>query len=102
MPLKVHALYKLLPTLRAVASPLEETLTKPSVTEFIIWDTRTFYLKKITEYAVDPSKSNCMLYIDQLHIQSQSAILLETCYLEERLKETTTTGQLDLYGQVLF
>ena len=61
-----------LPTLRAVATSLERNLTKPSVTE-LLSGTRELYLKKI-------HKSNCMLYMDQLYIQSQSVIPVAICF----------------------
>lgn len=88
-----------LPTLRAVASSLERNLTKPSVTE-LLSGTRELYLKKITEYAVDPQKQLYALHGSAVHTITErhtSGNMLS----EERLKNTTTTGQLDLYGQVL-
>jgi len=88
-----------LPTLRAVATSLERNLTKPSVTE-LLSGTRELYLKKITEYAVDPQKQLYALHGSAVHTITErhtSGNMLS----EERLKNTTTTGQLDLYGQVL-
>lgn len=88
-----------LPTLRAVATSLERNLTKPSVTE-LLSGTRELYLKKITEYAVDPQKQLYALHGSAVHTITErhtSGNMLS----EERLKNTTTTGQFDLYGQVL-
>lgn len=55
-----------LPTLRAVASSLERNLTKPSITE-LLSGTRELYLKKITEYAIDPQKQLYALYESAVH-----------------------------------
>ena len=88
-----------LPTLRAVATSLERNLTKPSVTE-LLSGTRELYLKKITEYAVNPQKQLYALHGSAVHTITErhtSGNMLS----EERLKNTTTTGQFDLYGQVL-
>lgn len=88
-----------LPTLRAVATSLERNLTKPSVTE-LLSGTRELYLKKITEYAVDPQKQLYALHGSAVHTITErhtSGNMLS----EERLKNTTTTGKFDLYGQVL-
>ena len=42
-----------LPTLRAIAKSLDRKIKQPSVTELIA-GVRETYLKKVTEYAVDP------------------------------------------------
>ena len=42
-----------LPTLRAIAKSLDRKLKQPSVTELIV-GVREIYLKRVTEYAVDP------------------------------------------------
>ena len=49
-----HQRCMFLPTLRAVANSLERKISEPTVTE-LISGTRETFLKKTSEYAVDPS-----------------------------------------------
>ena len=67
-----------LPTLRAVANSLVRNISEPTVTELIA-GTRETFLKKTTDYAVDPA----------------------SILSEERLKDEITSGQFDLFGKIL-
>lgn len=88
-----------LPTLRAVANSLDRKLTEPTVTELIA-GTRETYLKKISNYAVDPSSVLYALQGQAIHSinekNTQGEILSE-----ERLKDDITSGQFDLFGKIL-
>ena len=88
-----------LPTLRAVANSLDRKLSEPTVTELIA-GTRETFLKKTTDYAVDPASVLYALQGQAVHSinerHSQGAILSE-----ERLKDDITSGQFDLFGKIL-
>ena len=82
-----------LPTLRAIAKSLHRDITEPTVTELIA-GVRETYLKKTTDYAVNPQS---VLYA--LHGQSVHA-MHEHCtqgdmLSEIRLKDTLTSGKFD-------
>lgn len=88
-----------LPTLRAIAKSLHRDIAEPTVTELIA-GVRETYLKKTTDYAVNPQS---VLYA--LHGQGVHAIH-ERCtqgdmLSEIRLKDTLTSGKFDLYGKIL-
>lgn len=88
-----------LPTLRAVANSLDRKLSEPTVTELIA-GTRETFLKKTTNYAVDPASVLYALHGQAVHSineqQTQGDILSE-----ERLKDEITSGQFDLFGKIL-
>lgn len=88
-----------LPTLRAVANSLDRKLTAPTVTELIA-GTRETFLKKTTDYAVDPASVLYALHGQAVHTinerHTQGDILSE-----ERLKDEITSGQFDLFGKIL-
>ena len=88
-----------LPTLRAVANSLDRKIAEPTVTELIAGSRET-YLKKTTNYAVDPSSILYALQGQAIHSinesHTQGSILSE-----ERLKDDITSGQFDLYGKIL-
>ena len=88
-----------LPTLRAVANSLDRNISEPTVTELIA-GTRETFLKKTTDYAVDPASVLYALHGQAVHSineqHTQRAILSE-----ERLKDEITSGQFDLYGKIL-
>ena len=88
-----------LPTLRAVAKSLDRKLSEPTVTELIA-GTRETFLKKTTDYAVDPASVLYALHGQAIHSinerHTQGAILSE-----ERLKDDITSGQFDLFGKIL-
>lgn len=88
-----------LPTLRAIAKSVNRKLDTPSITE-LLNGTRELYLKKITDYAINPQ--------DQLYALHGSAVhtINETnsdgnMLSEERIFSSSTSGQLDIYGQIL-
>ena len=88
-----------LPTLRAVANSLDRKISEPTVTELIA-GTRETFLKKTTDYAVDPASILYALHGQAIHSineqQTHGAILSE-----ERLKDDITSGQFDLFGKIL-
>ncbi len=88
-----------LPTLRAVANSLDRKISEPTVTELIA-GVRETYLKKTSEYAVEPSSVLYALQGQAIHTinerNTQGNILSE-----ERLKDEVTSGQFDLYGKIL-
>ncbi|MBR4903886.1 MAG: hypothetical protein IKZ53_04380 [Selenomonadaceae bacterium] len=88
-----------LPTLRAVANSLDRNFSEPTVTELIA-GTRETFLKKTTDYAVDPASVLYALHGQAVHSinegHTQGAILSE-----ERLRDEITSGQFDLYGKIL-
>ena len=88
-----------LPTLRAVANSLDRNISEPTVTELIA-GTRETFLKKTTDYAVDPASVLYALHGQAVHSinerHTQGAILSE-----ERLKDDITSGQFDLFGKIL-
>lgn len=88
-----------LPTLRAVANSLERKLTEPTVTELIAGSRETF-LKKTSEYAVDPSSVLYALQGQAIHSINENHTQGEILS-EERLKDDITSGQFDLYGKII-
>ena len=88
-----------LPTLRAVANSLDRQISEPTVTELIA-GTRETFLKKTTDYAVDPASILYALHGQAVHSinerHTQGNILSE-----ERLKDEITSGQFDLFGKIL-
>ncbi len=88
-----------LPTLRAVAKSLDRKISEPTVTELIA-GTRETFLKKTTDYAVDPASVLYALQGQAVHSinerHTQGSILSE-----ERLKDEITSGQFDLFGKIL-
>ena len=88
-----------LPTLRAVANSLDRQISEPTVTELIA-GTRETFLKKTTDYAVDPASILYALQGQAIHSineqHTQGNILSE-----ERLKDEITSGQFDLFGKIL-
>ena len=88
-----------LPTLRAVAKSLERKIFEPTVTELIA-GTRETFLKKTTNYAVEPASVLYALHGQAVHSinerHTQGSILSE-----ERLKDEITSGKFDLFGKIL-
>ena len=88
-----------LPTLKAVADSLERNLDKPSVTE-LLSGTREIYLKKTTNYAIDPQKQLYALHGSAVHTINENHID-GNMLSEERFFDEITSGKLDLYGQIV-
>ncbi|MBQ6005421.1 MAG: hypothetical protein IJL14_04145 [Selenomonadaceae bacterium] len=88
-----------LPTLRAVAKSLDRKISEPTVTELIA-GTRETFLKKTTDYAVDPASILYALHGQAVHSinerHTQGSILSE-----KRLKDEITSGQFDFFGKIL-
>ena len=88
-----------LPTLRAVAKSLDRKISEPTVTE-LISGTRETFLKKTTDYAIDPASILYALHGQAVHSinerHTQGNILSE-----ERLKDEITSGQFDLFGKII-
>ena len=89
------------PTLEAVANSVKDRKLgrKYSVTELIA-GTREVFLKKTTDYAVDPQDQIFAMHGSAVHSicekHSSSFILTEV-----RLSNDTYTGQVDAYGDLL-
>ncbi len=89
------------PTLEAVAASVKDRKLgrKYSVTE-LISGTRELYLKKTTDYAVDPQDQIFAMHGTAVHSicekSSSSAVLTEI-----RLSNELYTGQIDAYGDLL-
>ena len=89
------------PTLEAVANSVKDRGlgSKYSVTE-LISGTREVYLKKTTDYAIDPQDQIFAMHGNAVHFicekHSSSFILTEV-----RLSNDTYTGQIDAYGDLL-
>lgn len=88
-----------LPTLRAVAKSLNRKLDAPSITE-LLTGTREQYLKKITDYAVNPKDQLYAIHGTAVHTINENHTD-GNMLSEERLYTSNTSGQMDLYGQVL-
>ena len=88
-----------LPTLRAISKTLNRNLKEPSVTE-LISGVRETYLKKVTDYAVDPQGLLYALQGQAIHSLNEHCT--EGDILSEvRLKDHITSGQFDLYGKIM-
>lgn len=88
-----------LPTLRAVAESLDRKIKNPTVTE-LLCGVRETYLKKTTEYAVDPLQQLYAIHgsaVHTIHENHTEGNMLS----EERLGDNITSGKFDLYGQIV-
>ena len=88
-----------LPTLRAIAKSLDRNIKEPTVTE-LISGVRETYLKKTTEYAVDPQSTLYALQGQAIHTLNENCTDGEILS-EIRLKDQITSGKFDLYGKIL-
>ncbi|MBR1419565.1 MAG: hypothetical protein IJ575_00685 [Selenomonadaceae bacterium] len=88
-----------LPTLRAIAKSLNRKISEPTVTELIA-GTRETFLKKVTDYAVEPASILYALQGQAIHsineCNTQGEILSE-----DRLRDDVTSGQFDLCGKII-
>ena len=88
-----------LPTLRAVAQSLDRKIKEPTVTE-LLCGVRETYLKKTTDYAVDPVQQLYAIHgsaVHTIHENHTDGNMLS----EERLTDNITSGKFDLYGQII-
>ncbi len=88
-----------LPTLRSVADSLDRKLEKPTVTE-LISGTRETFLKKTTEYAVDPMRQLYAIHGSAVHAINENHTE-GNMLSEERLADNITSGKFDLYGEIV-
>ena len=88
-----------LPTLRAVADSLNRKIDEPTVTE-LLCGTRETYLKKTTDYAVDPVQQLYALHGSAVHTINEG-FTDGNILSEERLTDDITSGKFDLYGQII-
>ena len=88
-----------LPTLRAVADSLDRKIKEATVTE-LLCGTRETYLKKTTDYAVDPVQQLYALHGSAVHTINEG-FTDGNMLSEERLADDVTNGKFDLYGQII-
>ena len=88
-----------LPTLRAVADSLNRKIDEPTVTE-LLCGTRETYLKKTTDYAVNPVQQLYALHGSAVHTINEG-FTDGNILSEERLTDDITSGKFDLYGQII-
>lgn len=88
-----------LPTLRAIAKSMNRGIAEPTVTELIA-GVRETYLKKTTDYAVDPQGTLYALQGQAVHTLHENCTEGEILS-EVRLKDAITSGKFDLYGKIL-
>lgn len=88
-----------LPTLRAVAKSLDRNIKEPTVTE-LLCGTRETYLKKTTDYAVDPIRQLYAIHGSAVHTINEG-FTDGNMLSEERLADDVTSGKFDLYGQII-
>ena len=88
-----------LPTLRAIAKSLHRGIKEPTVTELIA-GVRETYLKRTTDYAVDPQDVLYALHGQAVHTINEN--FTDGDMLSEvRLSDMLTSGKFDLYGNIL-
>ena len=88
-----------LPTLRAVAASLNRNIQQPTVTELLAGTMETF-LKRTTDYVVDPIKQLYALHGTAIHTINENHID-ENMLSEQRLSDDITSGKFDLFGKIL-
>ena len=88
-----------LPTLRAVAASLNRDIQQPTVTELLAGTMETF-LKRTTDYVVDPIKQLYALHGSAVHTINENHVD-ENMLSEQRLSDDITSGKFDLYGKIL-
>ena len=88
-----------LPTLRAIAKSLDRGIEEPTVTELIA-GVRETYLKKTTDYAVEPQGVLYALQGQAVHTLNENCTEGEILS-EVRLKDAITSGKFDMYGKIL-
>ena len=88
-----------LPTLRAIAKSVDRKISEPTVTE-LLCGIRETYLKKTTDYAVDPMQQLYAIHGSAVHTINE-AHTEGNMLSEERLADNVTSGKFDLYGQII-
>ena len=88
-----------LPTLRAIAKSVDRKISEPTVTE-LLCGIRETYLKKTTDYAVDPMQQLYAIHGSAVHTINEGHTE-GNMLSEERLADNVTSGKFDLYGQII-
>ena len=88
-----------LPTLRAVVASLNRNIQQATVTELLAGTMETF-LRRTTDYAVDPIKQLYALHGSAVHTINENHVD-ENMLSEQRLSDDITSGKFDLYGKIL-
>ena len=88
-----------LPTLRAIAKSVDRKISEPTVTE-LLCGIRETYLKKMTDYAVDPMQQLYAIHGSAVHTINEGHTE-GNMLSEERLADNVTSGKFDLYGQII-
>ena len=88
-----------LPTLRAVAASLNRNIKQPTVTELLAGTMETF-LKRTTDYVVDPIKQLYALHGTAIHTINENHVD-KNMLSEQRLSDDITSGKFDLFGKIL-
>ena len=88
-----------LPTLRAIAKSVDRKINEPTVTE-LLCGIRETYLKKTTDYAVDPMQQLYAIHGSAVHTINEG-YTEGNMLSEERLADNVTSGKFDLYGQII-
>ena len=88
-----------LPTLRAIAKSVDRKISEPTVTE-LLCGIRETYLKKMTDYAVDPMQQLYAIHGSAVHTINEGHTE-GNMLSEERLAGNVTSGKFDLYGQII-
>ena len=88
-----------LPTLRAIAKSVDRKINEPTVTE-LLCGIRETYLKKTTDYAVDPMQQLYAIHGSAVHTINEGHTE-GNMLSEERLADEVTSGKFDLYGQII-
>ena len=88
-----------LPTLRAIAQASDRKLDKPSATE-LICGTRETYLKRTTDYTINPQKQIYPLHGSAAHTINEG-FTQGDILAEERLFDDISSGKFDMYGNLL-
>ena len=88
-----------LPTLRAIAKSVDRKISEPTVTE-LLCGIRETYLKKTTDYAVDPMQQLYAIHGSAVHTINEGHTE-GNMLSEERIADNVTSGKFDLYGQII-
>ena len=87
-----------LPTLRATAQSLNREINGFTITE-LLCGTREAYLKKTTDYAVNPLDRTFALHGSAVHVVNSDHA--DSLLAEKRLYAEHASGCFDLYGDIL-
>ena len=83
----------------AIAKSVDRKISEPTVTE-LLCGIRETYLKKTTDYAVDPMQQLYAIHGSAVHTINEGHTE-GNMLSEERLADNVTSGKFDLYGQII-